>query len=204
MIAMPNPVPASLPLFPLTTHVLPGGRLPLRIFEARYLRMVKEACRSGQGFAMCMLNPRATGTLRNMYAIATWVKVVDFASLADGLLGITIEGLRCVRIEQLWQEPDGLRYGQISDCPAWPQQPLTATERPMQQQLARLYAEHEQLGRLYPAALPEDAAWLCQRWLELLPLAAADKQYLLAQPDCSPTLALLQQLLCAERPALAQ
>lgn len=182
-----------MPLFPLGTHVLPGGRLPLRIFEPRYLRMVKEACRSGLGFGMCMLNPRGAGALHSMYAIGTWVQVIDFATLADGLLGITVEGQQCFRIEQLWQEQDGLRRGQVRYLPEWPPLPLVEPQQPLQQLLVRLYAEHEPLGRLYPTPLPADAAWLCQRWLELLPLAAADKQYLLDQPDCRPALAFLER-----------
>ena len=184
--------PLTLPLFPLGTHVLPGGRLPLRIFEPRYLRMVKEACRSGLGFGMCMLNPRGAGALHSMYAIGTWVQVIDFATLADGLLGITVEGQQCFRIEQLWQEQDGLRRGQVRYLPEWPPLPLVEPQQPLQQLLVRLYAEHEPLGRLYPTPLPADAAWLCQRWLELLPMQPALKQRLALEDSPAPCLDSLQ------------
>ena len=46
----------ELPLFPLTAHVLPDGRMPLRIFEARYLRMIQESYQRDHAFGMCMIN----------------------------------------------------------------------------------------------------------------------------------------------------
>lgn len=189
--------PSPLPLFPLSAPVLPGGRLPLRIFEARYLRMVKEACRSGDGFGMCMVNPRAGNTLRNMFAIGTWVTVIDFEQLADGLLGITVEGQASFSIDQLWQEADGLRFGTVRYRQPWPPLQLGAAASELRDQLGELYRQHDHLARLYPEPLPEDANWLCLRWLELLPLATADKQQLLAQPDCRKALALLGGLLGA-------
>lgn len=199
---MPNIGPSPLALFPLTAHVLPGGLLPLRIFEPRYLRMVKESCRSGDGFGMCMVNPREGKALRNMFAIGTWVKVVDFETLADGMLGITVAGQHCFHLDQLWQEEDGLRFGTLHYLPPWPEQPLSDHHHHLRDQLQQLYASHDHLSRLYPAPLPTSATWICLRWLELLPIAAADKQYLLEQPDCRPTLAFLHQAFTSGEAAL--
>lgn len=187
--------PSPLPLFPLSAHVLPGGRLPLRLFEPRYLRMVREACRNGEGFGICMLNPREGRALRNMFAIGTKVKVIDFEQLADGLLGVTVEGHSCFVIERLWQETDGLRLGAVRYLPPWPALPLCPVARELGEQLGQLYRQHPHLARLYPEPQPDNASWICQRWLELLPLAAADKQYLLAQPDCRTTLLFLERAL---------
>ena len=53
----------SLPLFPLTVHVLPQGRLPLRIFEARYLRMVRESYHREHAFGMCNQRTRSNHAL---------------------------------------------------------------------------------------------------------------------------------------------
>ena len=64
-----------------------------------------------------MLDPRQPDTLRNMYPIATRVRIVDFDQLPDGLLGITVLGMERVRITDLWQEADGLRIGEVEQLP---------------------------------------------------------------------------------------
>jgi len=198
MNAGPNP----LPLFPLTAHVLPGGKLPLRIFEPRYVRMVRQSFGQPGGFGMCMMNTRDSRALRNMYSIGTWVEVVDFEPLEDGLLGITVEGRGAFRIERVWQEADGLRMAAVQYLEQWPDTPLSEGDALLREQLQRLYQQYDYLARLYPQPLPHSATWLCQRWLELLPVAASDKQYLLEQPDCRAALAFLNRALTGqeERP----
>ena len=42
----------TLPVFPLGSVLYPGGLLPLRIFEPRYLAMVRECLREKRGFAV--------------------------------------------------------------------------------------------------------------------------------------------------------
>ena len=101
----------TLVLFPLSAHLLPGGIMPLRIFEPRYQRMIAEV--REREFALCMLDPRQPDAMRNMYPIATRVRIIDFDLLPDGLLGITVLGVERVRIVDLWQEPDGLRVGEV-------------------------------------------------------------------------------------------
>ncbi len=64
-----------------------------------------------------MLDPRQPDALRNMYPIATRVRIVDFDQLPDGLLGITVLGMERVRITDLWQEADGLRIGEVEQLP---------------------------------------------------------------------------------------
>ncbi len=193
---MPNPTkPNLLPLFPLSSHVLPQGRMALRLFEPRYLRMVRESMRAGHGFVMCMSNPRAGRQIVNMHPIATLVDVIDFNTLDDGLLGVTVEGAQRVRIDAVEMQPDGLRIGAIEQLPDWPARPLTASDRPVASLLAELLAQHRALARLYPSPRLDDASWICMRWLELLPIAAADKQALLTAPDCELALRFVAQTL---------
>jgi Lon protease-like protein len=97
-------IPMTLVLFPLSAHLLPGGIMPLRIFEPRYQRMIAES--REREFALCMLDPRQPDALRNMYPIATRVRIIDFDLLPDGLLGITVLGVepglthQCLYFEQ--------------------------------------------------------------------------------------------------------
>lgn len=181
-------------LFPLTAHVLPGGKLPLRIFENRYLRMVRDAAAGGRQFCMCMLDTKAKpNTLMNMYPLVTEVAIVDFDQLADGMLGITVQGLRKRRLTRVWTEHDGLKVGSAAAIADWPTQPLSVQQCKIVERLQQLYRDNDYLLELNPEFHSEDASWLCQRWLELLPMDPNDKQLLIEQPDCDAALAFLEQ-----------
>ncbi|GAA5215296.1 LON peptidase substrate-binding domain-containing protein [Corallincola platygyrae] len=181
----------TLPLFPLSAHVLPGGKLQLRIFEARYIRMVKEACRDDAGFGVCMLKNRSGNTLHNMLPIGTRVKVVDFEQTPEGLLGITVQGVDRFRIQDVWAEQDGLKVGNVSYLPNWEPEPLPGESRHLLDGLCEIYRRHHHLAELHPEPLSDDASWICQRWLELIPLAPEDKHLLVEQNDCLSALKFL-------------
>ena len=140
-----------LALFPLSAHLLPGGIMPLRIFEPRYQRMIAEAGESG--FALCMVDPRQPDALRNMLPIATRVTIIDFDRLPDGMLGITVQGMERVQIEDLWQEQDGLRIGEVMPLTAWPPRRLHPDQQPLVEALREVFADYPDYAALYPAPL---------------------------------------------------
>jgi len=69
----------QIPLFPLSTVVLPGGQLPLRLFEPRYIDMVKNCFKTGTGFGVCLIKDGAdAGQPAQPYPQGTLVAIVDF------------------------------------------------------------------------------------------------------------------------------
>ncbi|MBS4721826.1 LON peptidase substrate-binding domain-containing protein [Aeromonas caviae] len=185
----------TLVLFPLSAHLLPGGIMPLRIFEPRYQRMIAES--REREFALCMLDPRQPDALRNMYPIATRVRIIDFDLLPDGLLGITVLGVERVRITDLWQEEDGLRVGEVEPLPPWQSGRLHADQHSLAKALQDVFNDYPEYAALYPEPDWEDASWVAQRWLEVLPIPVEQKQWLVAAKDNQPTLSLLSGLLVA-------
>jgi Lon protease-like protein len=97
----------KLPLFPLRTLIFPGGVLPLRIFEARYLDMVKNCARDQSEFVICLIREGAETDAQH-YDIGTACKIIDWEAMPDGLLGITVEGVARVRIGETYLQPDQL------------------------------------------------------------------------------------------------
>ena len=70
---------ARLPLFPLHSALLPGGLLPLRLFETRYLDMVRDCLRSGEGFGVCLIESGSeVGAPPRIYAVGTLARIVDW------------------------------------------------------------------------------------------------------------------------------
>lgn len=185
----------SLPLFPLSAHVLPGGRLSLRIFEPRYIRMVKQACSEQQGFGLCMLNTKGDKAQNtHIFPVGTYCEVVDFDMLDDGLLGITVAGLRRFSIDRISEESDGLRIGQCIWLDEWPEDIALAQLTPMDSKLAEVFAKYPDLQSLYQQPAFDQPLWVIYRWLEILPVDPAKKQQLLAQKDAEQALQFLMSL----------
>jgi len=91
----------DIPLFPLNTVLFPGGPLSLRIFEPRYLDLVRDCTRNGSGFGVCLiLQGREAGEPAVPAAVGTFARIVDFYTLSDGLLGIRAEGGERFRVER--------------------------------------------------------------------------------------------------------
>ncbi|WP_137166441.1 LON peptidase substrate-binding domain-containing protein [Salinimonas lutimaris] len=185
-----------LPLFPLTAHLLPEGRMALRIFEPRYIRMVKEVCANNSEFAVCMLN--AQGEKKNNTHIcqyATTARVIDFELLQDGLLGIKVAGISGVTVGNIETDSDGLRFGDCQDLAQCHCDVSVPQISPMVERLQELFERYPEVSDLYDHPRFENAHWVLNRWLELLPVDAGEKQQFLAQHDCSALLAYLKTLI---------
>lgn len=185
----------SIALFPLTSHVLPGGRLQLRIFEQRYIRMVKEALSEQKGFGVCMLDPKGkTEDNSHILPIGTLVNVVDFESLPDGMLGITVAGEQLFEIQTIDTEHDGLRNGLVVLRDDWDANPLSDEDILLRQRLQEVFEAYPELSQMYPEKRFDDEPWICQRWLEILPLEPQKKQELLSSEHTQPVKEFIRQL----------
>jgi uncharacterized protein len=179
----------ALPLFPLNTVLFPGGPLSLRIFEPRYLDMVRRCGREQSAFGVVLIIAGAeAGEVAAVADTGTTARLVDFTTRSDGLLGIDCVGEQRFRLLRRWQQPDGLNLAEVEYLPAEPPCALpTAFEH-----LARLLRELlPRLGDAY-ARIPghyQDAGWVGNRWAELLPVTAAEKQRLLELTDPTERLA---------------
>jgi len=95
----------TYPVFPLSINVLPGSYLPLQIFEPRYLDMVKSCLAKEEGFCIALIKQDEkaySDGLPSLHEVGTYVEIVDFNQLQNGLLGITVKGLNKVRILLFW------------------------------------------------------------------------------------------------------
>src|SRR5512139_3168148 len=111
----------EIPLFPLNTVLFPGGPLPLRIFEARYLDLVKRCLREDSGFGVVLIREGVeAGGPAQTYDVGTYARIVDFSQQPDGLLGIRAQGERRFRIVERRRARDGLNLADVEWLPADP------------------------------------------------------------------------------------
>ncbi|AXR07173.1 LON peptidase substrate-binding domain-containing protein [Salinimonas sediminis] len=185
----------NLPLFPLSAHLMPGGRMSLRIFEPRYIRMVKQVCANNSGFVMCMLNAHGDAQAnQHIYSIGTFAQIIDFELLEDGLLGIKVAGVSSVEVENIVTESDGLRVGECRKMKSWQCNIPSEQISPMVERLNEIFERYPDLRSLYEQPEFENPYWVLNRWLELLPVDAKQKQYFLAQHNCNALLNYLSAL----------
>ena len=170
-----------LPLFPLNTVLLPGARLSLRIFEPRYLDLVRDCTRSDSGFGVCLiLEGQEAGAPALPAAFGCEARIVDFASTDGGLLGITVQGDRRFHVLQTRVRDNGLIMAEVE----WRAESPTARIRPEHQLLSLLLAKIlDRAGVGYSNAELEDADWVSWRMAEWLPLTLVERQALLAEDD---------------------
>lgn len=170
----------EIPLFPLRTVLFPDGPLPLRIFEQRYLSMVRDCVRSEIGFGVCLIleGAEAITPVRTAH-LGTLASIVDWYTLEDGLLGISARGASRFRLEHTRKQDDGLLLGSVTWVPEPPSVPLPEPFSVLGDVLRRFL---DKLGPSYPSYTPgqlDDAVWVGYRLSELLPLSGIEKQNLL-------------------------
>lgn len=171
------------PLFPLNTVLFPGGILPLRIFEPRYIDMVRRCMRDGSEFGIALIREgvEANGPAVT-HSIGTLAQIVDFEQTKDGLLGITTRGSARFRIENQHTLADGLNVASMSKLPA----ETHATLPDDFKVYARMLEEAlPQMGDYFKHLEPkyDDSAWVAARVAEVLPIPLQLKQEVLEVND---------------------
>jgi Lon protease-like protein len=186
----------EIPLFPLRAVLFPGGHLPLRIFEQRYLNLVRDCARTNTGFGVCMISEgeEAVSPVKTT-TVGTHAQVVDWYTLEDGLLGVSTMGTVRFMIESSWPREDGLLLGKVRIIPEPPPFQIPEEFALLTEVLSRFM---EKLGDQYPGFSPDhlqDGVWVGYRLSELLPLSGIEKQHLLEQSDPVERLQSLLEIL---------
>ncbi|MEO8673438.1 MAG: LON peptidase substrate-binding domain-containing protein [Tahibacter sp.] len=186
----------DIPLFPLNAVLFPGGELTLRIFERRYLDLVRDCARSGAGFGVCLiLDGIESGERAAPATVGTLANISDFYTMPDGLLGIRATGSARFRVSTLRVRDNGLMHGQVR---YWPDEPVVAVPAEFLLLATILERLLERVGGAHskaPRGRLDDASWIGFRLAELLPLAVDERQHLLQITDPVERLAALMTAL---------
>ena len=178
----------KLPIFPLPIFLLPGGVTQLRIFEQKYLNMVKNSHKT-KGFVIQYQN-------RAIKQTAKWgslVDIIDFDQDDNGLLLITVKCRALVDIHDSYQNAQLLLIGHVSPVDFWPSQVINE-DNPLYEPLERIFSQSRALSKFYPQ-MNNDLAWLCARYLEILPVEFKDKESLMPPNALKETEHFIRQLL---------
>jgi Lon protease-like protein len=178
----------QLPLFPLGAVLLPGGRMPLRVFEPRYVDLIGDCMKQGTEFGVIWIREGSEvvsapeSAMPRLAQLGTAARIVDWDSLPGGLLGVTIEGTRKFRLLSTTQQANFLVVGEVDWLPVEPSVELPDYAVDLQQVLKQLLL-HPQIAALNMAVDPLDTGLLTHLLAQLLPIPQAQKFGLLAESD---------------------
>jgi Lon protease-like protein len=162
--------------------LFPGGPLPLRIFEQRYLDMISSCLKNDSPFGVLLIREGAEVGPATTYDVGTLARITDWYQGSDGLLGVTATGSRRFRRISDHRRKDGLLVGEVELLPEPPEQALPGTYEPLVKVLETVIGD---LGRLYQDIEKryDDAGWVGCRFAEILPIPPEHKQACLEADD---------------------
>lgn len=192
----------AVPLFPLNTVLFPQGLLTLKIFEARYLDMVSACLRESAPFGVVALTKghevRRAGEAEQFEAVGCLAELIDCDSTTAGILYIRCRGGQRFRLQDApRQADDGLWEGDLALLDDDPADPPTAGQAGAVAALQRAIDALSEQGTqpFLPPLRLDQAAWVANRWCELLPIPLAARQSLMELSDPVSRLELVRRFL---------
>jgi len=202
-----------LPLFPLQTVLFPGGVLPLRIFEVRYLDLIQRCQKEGAPFGVVCLSqgsevrqpPRAgeeaAAPAEVFHNVGTLAHITAYERPQPGLMLIRCRGGRRFRLLSSTQMKHGLWTGEAQyleeDAPVPVPEDLVHVRVGLQRLLQHMQSQARPEDEL-PIQAPlqwDDCGWLANRWCDILPVSPQLKQQFLAVDNPLVRLELVADLL---------
>ncbi|MFM1928212.1 MAG: hypothetical protein RIR28_795, partial [Pseudomonadota bacterium] len=182
-----------LPLFPLSSGLFPDGLLALRIFEIRYLDMIKRCLREKTPFVVVRLlegrevdSPAETVSFE---AVGCLAECLEVDAITPALLTVRAAGTHRVQVQGLEKGRYGLWSGDVTQLPDDTSVPIPADCTHAVDSLGQLIADLQRQG-VAPEQMPilapyrlDEAGWVANRWAEILPFGPGQKQALLLEDD---------------------
>ncbi|WP_286235174.1 LON peptidase substrate-binding domain-containing protein [Thalassotalea sediminis] len=185
----------KLPIFPLPVFLLPQGITRLRIFEQRYLNMVKLATKE-QGFAIMST---ANCVRKNEDNWASWVEIINFDQDEHGVLIIDVKCKKLVALSELIIDKDNLHHSSVIQIDHWPERDHDDETSNLSMSLLKVFEENKLLSDMYQSCFNDNANWVIARWLELLPINIEDKMMFANEHSFNAAKQFVQNIVLPEK-----
>ncbi len=188
-----TPAVRTLPLFPLSTVLFPGGHMPLKIFEQRYLDLAKTCLADNSTFGICGIREGGeVGEPAVPYEVGTEARIVEWEMPQPGIFHVIVEGLQRY-VARSWEvRPSGLLVAETEVVSKENPCEIPGELRLCAEVLKHLLLDHQ----IEPAQTHyDDAVWVGYRLSELLPFKLKVKQDLLEMNDSVTRLRIIDQFL---------
>jgi hypothetical protein len=196
--------PRKIPLFPLGTVLFPDGVIALKIFEARYLDMIKQCLREKAEFGVVSIMKNSDASEEDLSLsfskIGTLAQIEDFDPVQPALYMTKSFGTQRFKLISSNQQANGLWIGEVELLENDPLIPIPQEHQKVAElldQIISLIQSEDLLGEA-PFKKPfkvDDCGWVSNRLAELLPLSLAQKNHLLAQTNPRIRLDLITEII---------
>jgi Lon protease-like protein len=196
---MPQPdLPLSgFPLFPLNTVLFPGGLLPLRVFEARYMDMSRQCLREKSMFGVCLIREGSeVGKPAVPELVGCRARIVECDMQQMGVLQLLAQGVDRFRVLSTTTNSQGLILADVEIIPPEMPAAIPGQYAACAKLLARIIADQGETIFAQPHQI-DDAVWVGNRLAEILPFPPAEKQKLLCMEDSLARLSILNRVIAA-------
>ena len=194
--------PSRIPLFPLETVAFPGGVLPLRVFEARYVDMVGDCLRDDSGFGICRITAGSeVGKPAEHESIGCYARIHSWDMEQPGVLQIWARAEARFRVIDRELRPDGLIRADVTWLPDDEDEPLPAEFENCAGLLRRIVAditerEADPLRRVVAEPYRFDSlVWVSNRLAEFMPIPARARQSLMCADSALARMTVVRDLL---------
>jgi Lon protease-like protein len=180
---MPTDRRRDVPLFPLGTVLFPGSRLPLRLFEPRYLAMFRDCLRDGAGFGVCLIQEgKEVGSPAMPADMGCLASIIEWEMPEPDLYHVMTAGTERFRVLTTRVQDNGLLRGDVVTLEPEGAVPVPESHALCVEVLRQLI---ERVGDAWfpPPHHFEDASWVSYRLAEVLPFDALEKQRMLVAND---------------------
>ena len=185
----------DIPLFPLNAVLFPGGRLPLRVFEARYMDMTRDCLRDQQPFGVCLIKQgKEVGEVAVPEDIGCLAHIAECDMQQLGVLTLRPSGGLRFRILETQADRSGLLRASVEPIAPEPEAPIPPKFLGCAN-LLRLIAADAGKAQFDVPYRFDDAAWVGYRLTEALPVPLIAKQKLLELNDPVVRLEILYRFL---------
>jgi hypothetical protein len=199
-----TPTTRKIPLFPLGTVLFPDGVIALKIFEARYLDMIKECLREKTEFGVVSIIKNSDVIEEDASScfskIGTLAQIEDFDPIQPALYMTKSFGTQRFKLISSKQEINGLWMGEVELLENDPLIPISQEHLKVAKLLDEIISviQSENLLDDAPFKKPykvDDCGWVSNRLAELLPISLAQKNHLLAQTNPRIRLDLIAEII---------
>jgi len=199
-----NSSPRKIPLFPLGTVLFPDGVIALKIFEARYLDMIKQCLREKTEFGVVSIiknsNANEEDASLSFSKIGTLAQIEDFDPVQPALYMTKSFGTQRFKLLSSKQEANGLWIGEIALLENDPITPIPDEHQKTSKLLDEIISVIQSQDLLGDAPFKkpfkvDDCGWVSNRLAELLPISLIQKNHLLAQTNPRIRLDLISEII---------
>ena len=172
---------------------MPGGRLALRIFEQRYLDMVRECLKNQSGFGVCLIaDGKEVGTPASVFPYGTSVEIIDWDSDESGLLMIVTQGVQNFRTINTTLNTNGLLLGEVELLPPGKNITIPTQYSDLVELLRQALLKFKPFVH-YAETDFKESVWVANRLVEALPMSPEVRYKLMVIDDPIEQLDALQK-----------